>query len=128
MDISPIGFGLPDLADTTSGQTGSPTGDIVRTIAQGRQQAAAAGLSFARQSMETALAGANLMALFGGDGKSVLLQAQSAMSAADAQVKVLRNGIVADAAQGNGTVGDAAQQLNGLSLTVSSFGTLAEAV
>ncbi len=107
---------------------GKPDTTIVHSLQQGRQQAAAQGLSFARQSLQTALTGANLIALLGGDGRSVLAQARDAVVAADQSVRTLRNGIADAAMQGITPRGTAQFQLRGLGLAVLGLRAFAEAI
>jgi hypothetical protein len=128
MDVQPLGAGIVaavgQILDTARAPAGSA---IVRSLAQGRQQAAA-GLSFARQSLETALTGANLVTLMGGDGRRVLAQARDAMASADQQIRTLRDGILGDVAAHAAPRGAALGALGGLGLVVSGLGTLAEAI
>jgi hypothetical protein len=129
MDVQPLGAGIVTAVSQALDIARAPAGNaIVQSLAQGRQQAAAAGLSFARQSLETALTGANLITLIGGDGRSVLAQARDAMVSADQQIRTLRDGIVGDVAAGTTARAAALGELGGLGLVVQGLGTLAEAI
>jgi hypothetical protein len=101
---------------------------VVRSLVEGPQVAAAVGLGFAEQSLQTALTTANLLTLMGGDGKSVLRQARGAVAAAAGAVGTLSRGVASDAADGLEPGGTALQQLGGLGLVVGNLGSVVEAV
>lgn len=132
MDIQPFGTSaaasvVSALAQSTAAarQQAAP---LVQSLIQSRQAVAAAGLTFANQSLQTALVSANAVSLLGGDGKSVLRQARGALAAAAGAIKQLANGIASGAASGATSTGDALQQLNNLDLVVGTISGTANAV
>ena len=129
MDIQPVGNGaIAAIGQALDAARAPASNPLVRSLQQGRQHAAAQGLSFARQSLETALTGANLIALVGGDGRAVLAQARDAVVTADQSVRSLRDGILDAVAQGDTPVAAARGQLRGLGLAVIGLRGLAEAI
>jgi hypothetical protein len=128
MDVTAVNFSILDTVRQAVDAGRAQGAAIVQTLRQGQQIAAAEGLSFATQSLAGAATGANLVRLFGGDGRPILQQAQSALATADGDVKTLRGFIVADASSGVTTGFAAQQQLDGLDTTVQRLSGLAQAV
>jgi len=128
MDVTAVNFGILDTVRQAVDAGRAQGAALVQTLRQGQQIAAAEGLSFATQSMAGAATGANLVRLFGGDGRPILQRAQSALATADGDVKTLRDFIVADASSGITSGFAAQQQLDGLGATVQSLSGLAQVV
>ena len=123
MDILSISSGLGGAPGD-----GSPSQDALRTLQQIPQTVATADLSFAREGLAGALAAANTIALFGGDGRRVLLQAQGAMASAAADVKTIAAGIVAQTAGSPAGAFGGQAALSGLGQAVQGIGFLADAI
>jgi predicted amino acid-binding ACT domain protein len=62
-------------------------------LRQGQAKAAEAGLAFARQSVESALRGATLISILGGDSSGLLSVANSALASVEGNVKTIADGI-----------------------------------
>jgi hypothetical protein len=131
MDVTAVGFDNPNIVAMVrqANDAGRAQGAaLVQRLRQGQQQAAAESLWFAKQTLQGAATAANLVRLFGGDGRAILAQAQSALWTADADVKTLSDGVATAQASGATTTAQAEQQLDGLGATVQSLSGLAQAV
>jgi hypothetical protein len=87
---------------------------LVRSLQQGRQNAAATGFGFAAQRVQGAVAATNLVTLFGGDVRPILAAAENALGFAASDVRTLRDGIVASGQSGSAPAGAALGQLGAL--------------
>jgi hypothetical protein len=128
MDVTGLTVGIVDTVRQAVDAGRAQGAVLVQSLQQGEQVAAAKSLWFAKQRMAGAATAANLVRLFGGDGRPILQQAQGALATADADVKSLSNGIATAAATGAIDPAQAQQQLGWLGATVQSLSGLAQAV
>lgn len=106
------------------------TSSISEQLTQGQRQAAEAGLSYARQSIEAAQKGATIVAILGGDASGLLSIARTALASVDANVQTIANGIVSDASHSTSSTAkiDAQRQLTQLQLDARRLKIYADTV